>query len=193
MTRIPLTHRPSLTLRVTTLVCQRLFGRVPDVALLALHHRQYAVTTVFHEGLASRWRTVSPTHQALAVMTAATEIGCSWCIDFGYWTFHHAGVDPEKLRNLTQAASSAVYTEVDRRVIGYAAAMSRTPPEVTDQMVEELRTHFTDTALVELTALVALENQRSRMNAALGLTSQGFSESCELPFATQRASGGGVG
>jgi hypothetical protein len=33
---------------------------------------------------------------------------------------------------------------------------------------------------MELTSLVALENMRSRSNAALGLTSQGFKAECEL-------------
>jgi hypothetical protein len=38
---------------------------------------------------------------------------------------------------------------------------------------------------VELTAIVAVENLRSRMNSALGLTAQGFKDRCEIP-----ASGG---
>ena len=29
--------------------------------------------------------------------------------------------------------------------------------------------------------MVAVENQRSRFNSALGLTSQGFKDRCELP------------
>jgi alkylhydroperoxidase family enzyme len=65
-------------------------------------------------------------------------------------------------------------------VLEYAEAMTATPPTVTDELVESLRKDLSDEQLVELTALVALENQRSRTNAALGLTSQGFKEFCEL-------------
>jgi hypothetical protein len=36
---------------------------------------------------------------------------------------------------------------------------------------------------VELTTMVAVENQRSRINAALGLRSQGFSDTCAVPGA----------
>ncbi|GAA3791072.1 carboxymuconolactone decarboxylase family protein [Streptomyces chiangmaiensis] len=36
-------------------------------------------------------------------------------------------------------------------------------------------------AFVELTATVAVENLHSRINAALGLTSQGFKDSCDVP------------
>jgi len=65
-------------------------------------------------------------------------------------------------------------------VLTYAAAMTATPPAVTDEMAQELRTDLGDDGLAELTMIVAVENQRSRFNAALGLSSQGFSESCRV-------------
>jgi hypothetical protein len=37
--------------------------------------------------------------------------------------------------------------------------------------------------VVELTMMVAIENERSRFNAAMGLASQGYSDVCELPLA----------
>jgi alkylhydroperoxidase family enzyme len=51
---------------------------------------------------------------------------------------------------------------------------------VTDEMVAGLRERMSDAAVVELTAAIALENSYSRTNAALGFTSQGFKEQCEL-------------
>jgi alkylhydroperoxidase family enzyme len=59
--------------------------------------------------------------------------------------------------------------------------MTQTPPEVTDDMVADLRTRFSDAEVIELTAIIAVENQRSRINIALGLTSQGFRDHCDLP------------
>jgi alkylhydroperoxidase family enzyme len=73
-----------------------------------------------------------------------------------------------------------VYNEGERAAIRYAVAMTQTPPEVTDDMVADLRTRFTDAEVVELTATIALENQRSRTNTALGLASQGFRDHCDL-------------
>ena len=60
-------------------------------------------------------------------------------------------------------------------------AATRTPSEVTDQLVARLRTALGEAALIELAMIVAIENQRSRFNSALGLVSQGFSASCQLP------------
>jgi hypothetical protein len=56
-----------------------------------------------------------------------------------------------------------------------------TPPEVTDEMVDALVAQVGVPAVVELTMMVAVENQRSRSNGAMGLSSQGFSDRCALP------------
>jgi len=48
-------------------------------------------------------------------------------------------------------------------------------------LVARLREHLGDARLVELTALISLENMRSRTNAALGLESQGFKLACDVP------------
>ena len=45
----------------------------------------------------------------------------------------------------------------------YAEAMTATPPTVTDEQVERLRRTLTDEQLVELTAMISLENCRSRI------------------------------
>ena len=69
--------------------------------------------------------------------------------------------------------------------MAYAEAMTATPPAVTDEMVAGLRRELDDAELVELTMMVAVENVRSRFNSALGLTSQGFKDRCEIPAAAQ--------
>lgn len=47
-------------------------------------------------------------------------------------------------------------------------------------MAEALRADLGNDAFVELTVMIAVENERSRTNSALGLTSQGFKDHCEL-------------
>ena len=96
-------------------------------------------------------------------------------MDFGYWeSVTNHGVAAEKIHAVPHWRDSDVFSELERLVLGYAEAMTETPPAVTDEMVAQLREHLDDARVVELTSLVALENMRSRSNAALGLTSQGF-------------------
>jgi alkylhydroperoxidase family enzyme len=56
--------------------------------------------------------------------------------------------------------------------------MTITGQKVTDELFAEVRRHFSEAQVVELTAAVALENFRSKFNVALGIESQGF---CILP------------
>jgi alkylhydroperoxidase family enzyme len=52
--------------------------------------------------------------------------------------------------------------------------MTITGQKVTDELFADVRRHFTEAQVVELTAAVALENFRSKFNVALGVESQGF-------------------
>lgn len=181
MARIPLdTTTRSLPARLATWYSRHRLGRVADPLAAWAHHSGVMLTLIRLEMRVARWRRLDPTLQALAVMPAAARIGCSWCMDFGYWEFHHRGVDPRKLEEVPRWRKSTAYTDVERLVLEYAEAMTETPPAVTDEVVARLRQHLDDGQLVELTSLVAVENLRSRMNAALGLTSQGFKAECEL-------------
>jgi alkylhydroperoxidase family enzyme len=122
----------------------------------------------------------------LAVMAAAGKIGCGWCLDFGYWeaTMNHQ-VPAEKIRAVPDWWDSDVFTELERLVLGYAEAMTATPPAVTDELVAQLGEHLTDAQLVELTVIIAVENLRSRINSALGLSAQGFRDGCEIRAAAR--------
>jgi alkylhydroperoxidase family enzyme len=101
-------------------------------------------------------------------------IGCPWCIDFGSFVSRDEGVTVEQLRDLHRWRDSNAYTAEQRLCLAYAEAASRTPIEVTDELVEELRQALGEKAVVELAMMVAVENQRSRFNGGLGLVSQGF-------------------
>jgi alkylhydroperoxidase family enzyme len=180
MARISLEHRRTTFVRMMEWYSRRKYGEVLSPGKVALHNKGVLRTMMVMEGTAARWNRLDPTLRALAGMVASAEIGCSWCMDFGFWEHHHRGVDPVKLRAVPQWRDSDVYTDLERAVMGYAAAATATPPTVTDEQVARLRQDLSEEELVELTAQISLENYRSRTNAALGLTSQGFRETCEL-------------
>jgi AhpD family alkylhydroperoxidase len=181
MARIPLDPPRTLTYRFTEWFSRRRFGAVAEPAAAMAHNPRVLRSNVRAEMSVERWHALDPTLKDLAVMTAAVTVGCSWCVDFGYWVSAGKGVDPAKLRAVPHWRDSDVFTDTERAVLGYAEAVSRTPPAVTDAMVADLRARLDDAALVELTMMIAVENQRSRFNSALGLASQGFSDRCQFP------------
>jgi len=186
MARIPLDPPRTLTYRLTEWYSRRRFGAVAEPAAAMAHNPRVLMSNARHEMSVEKWRALDPTLKDLAVMAAAVTVGCSWCVDFGYWISTSKGVDPAKLRAVPQWRDSDLFSDTERAVLAYAEAVSATPPAVTDAMVADLREHMDDAALVELTMMIAVENERSRFNSALGLTSQGFSDRCAVPAPTVR-------
>lgn len=181
MPRISLDPPRTPVYRLARWYSRRRYGAVLDPAAALAHNPRVLLSSVRHETSVERWHAVDPTLKALAVMATAARIGCSWCLDFGYWESTRRGIEPAKLRDVPRWRDSEVFTDVERRVLAYAEAATADPVEVTDEMVADLRRDLDDAALVELTMMIALENSRSRFNSALGLTSQGFRDRCELP------------
>jgi AhpD family alkylhydroperoxidase len=181
MARISLDPPRTPLYRLAAWYARRTYGVMPDPLAAMAHHPRVLVTDARFETSLARWKRLDPTLKALAEMAAAASIGCTWCIDFGYWISTRRGIDPVKLREVPRWRDSDVYTDLERQVLAYAEAATSTPPAVTDEMVAELRRSLDDAALVELTMMIAVENVRSRFNSALGLTSQGFRDRCEPP------------
>ena len=181
--RVPLQHPRTLVVRLVEAYSRRRYGAVLEPGLVALHNRRVLRTMIRTESGVARWNRLDPTVRAVAVLAAAAEIGCSWCLDFGYWQSRHEGVPADKLAAVPswRSAAPGLFTEQEQAVLAFAEAMTATPPTVDDAMVAGLRRWLDDAQLVELTALVAQENARSRTNAAMGLTGQGFRDQCDLP------------
>lgn len=181
MARIPLDPPRTLLYRLAEWYSRRRYGDVLAPGTAIAHHPRILLSYVRYERSLARWNRLDPQLKTLAVMATAGSVGCSWCLDFGYWESTRSGIDPEKLSRIARWRDSDVYTDLERRVLGYAEAMSADPVAVTDEMVAALRRDLDDAQLVELTMMVAVENSRSRFNSALGISSQGFRERCEVP------------
>jgi AhpD family alkylhydroperoxidase len=178
--RIPQAPLDGVYGRIMTKVAERLWGEVPDNARVLFHHRPVTRAVFGFEQKVARWKALDPHLKTYAQMAAAAQIGCSWCLDFGYFLAHEEGLTLEKVREVPRWRDSDAFTDLERDVMGYAEAMTATPPTVDDAMVAGLDAALGHRAMVELTMIIAVENERSRFNSALGLASQGYADRCEL-------------
>ena len=128
---------------------------------------------------------LSPRHRALAELKAATTVRCEYCIDLGSQIARQWGIADEELLAMADYRNASCFSELDKLIMEYATAMSRTPVEVTDELFDALRAHFDAAQLVGLTHVINLGNMRARFNIALGIGSSGFSGNrvCALPEA----------
>jgi alkylhydroperoxidase family enzyme len=156
-------------------------GDVADpVRALAHHSGVLLANGALEMVVAKRWKALDHDLQWLALQATSSAIGCSWCIDFGYYEGMQGGIDARKVRELPRWRESDLYDERERTVLEYAEAVTATPVVVDDDLVKRLHASFSEQQIVELACLVALENYRSRINAGLGLESQGYAAKCEL-------------
>jgi AhpD family alkylhydroperoxidase len=134
------------------------------------------------------WDRCDENLKAFAHLAVASVVGCSFCLDFGYFHAHHEGLDERKAREVPRWRESDVFAPLERDVMEYAEAMSQTPPTVSDELSARLLDRLGAAALVELTAIIALANLYTRTNIAFGIESQGFSAACDLkPLAVPSA------
>jgi len=179
---VPLVQEPrGLLRRYAWRYSRRNLGDVADPVRALAHHSGVLMANGALEMVAAkRWKALDDRLRWLAVQAVSSAIGCSWCTDFGYYEGMQTGVDPRKVRDVPRWRESDVYDETERAVLEYAEAATATPALIDDDLVKRLHAVFTDEQIVELACWVALENYRSRINAGLGLESQGYSSKCEL-------------
>ena len=168
---------------------RKLLGEVPEPAEVMWHNRPVLKSFTAFGQKAQKWDQLDPNLKSFAHMAAVSLVGCSFCLDWGYFQAHNEGLETAKAREVPRWRESSVFTPLERDVMDYAEAMSETPPQVTDELSRRLLDQIGAAALVELTAWVAFANMAARTNTALGIESQGFSKVCERPLAQPTAAG----
>ena len=86
------------------------------------------------------------------------------------------GISERQLAELAAFEESPAFSELEKRVLRYAVALTRTPADVPEELFNSLREHFDPQQMVELTAAIAWENFRARFNRGFGIEAEGFSD-----------------
>ena len=109
-------------------VAQRMWGQIPDNAYVLWHHKPVMNAVFGFERKVAKWSSLDAHLKTYAVMASAGAIGCSWCMDFGYFMAREDGLDLAKVREVPRWRESEVFTDLERDVMAYAEAMTATPP-----------------------------------------------------------------
>jgi alkylhydroperoxidase family enzyme len=124
---------------------------------------------------------IDPTTSILVRTWAAMINECTFCVDIAKAVAIHQHMTMEKLEALPQYRTSALFTPRERAALAYAEEATRTK-HVSDATFAELRRHFDEREIVEITWLNALENYYNLINLPLQIESDGL---CAI--ATRRA------
>jgi alkylhydroperoxidase family enzyme len=185
MTRIEgvSTRGASPLLRLIYRAARRKIGRDVDPVAVYAHTPGLLVGLSAFEQATARQRQVPERLKALAELKAAAVVNCEFCCDIASAFALQAGVTDAQVLALPQYRNSSEFDELERLVLDYTVAMSRTPTSVDDGLFARMREHFDERQMVELTNVIALENARARFNSAFDMTPAGFTEGmvCVVP------------
>ena len=161
------------------------FGAVPEPVEVMWHNPKVAQDNLEFGGKMGSWDAADDSLKTFAHMAVAAQVGCSWCLDLNYFEALSQNLDMAKASQVPRWRESDVFTPLERDVLEYAEAMTSTPPTVTDELSARLLDQLGAAALVELTVCIGFANLATRCNTAHGITSQGFSDACQIPLAAR--------
>ena len=158
---------------------RRKYGAVLDSALLWARAPKVFLGVAFLYGMIDRKH--SPLHpglRSLVTVRVSQLNGCRFCVDINSATLLKRGVSVGKVEALDVWQQSALFSDRERVALEYAEAVTLRSDAIDEHLMERLKRHFDDDAIIELTALIAFQNLSSKFNSALGVPAQGF---CQVP------------
>ncbi|MFE2707975.1 carboxymuconolactone decarboxylase family protein [Streptomyces mirabilis] len=160
-------------------------GTVPEPVEVLWNHPELAEANQEFSAKVASWDAANASLKTFAHMAVAAQVGCSWCLDVNYFHALNQNLDLTKASQVPRWRQSEVFTPLERDVMEYAEAMTNTPTTVTDELSARLLDRLGPAAMVELTVFIGFANFATRCNTAHGITSQGYSDACEIPLAAR--------
>lgn len=154
---------------------RRKYGKPLTAALLWARAPQLFVPLALLYGAIDRRRSpIDPALRSLVTVRVSQLNACVFCVDLNAETLMRRGVAEEKVEALAGWRQSGFFDARERAVLDYAEAMTLSDRRVDDDVMGEVKRHFDDDAVIELTGLIAFQNLSSKFNSALGVPAQGF-------------------
>lgn len=89
------------------------------------------------------------------------------------------GLTPDKIEAALGLNESCELSERERLVLEYTDRVCATPVDVPDEFFAQLRSHFSEREIVELTSQIAHENYNAKLNRPLRVEANNL---CEIPL-----------
>jgi AhpD family alkylhydroperoxidase len=103
----------------------------------------------------------------LIKLRASQMNGCAYCIDMHWKDLRAIGENEQRLYGLDAWREAAYYTDRERAALAWTEAVTRVgDSHVPDEVYEEVRAHFSEKELADLTVAIATINAWNRLAIA---------------------------
>lgn len=141
--------------------------------LSAFAHRPPALEHIFSFLLQSKADAlISPRHLEIALLTASKAHACEYCVAHHTPRLLEEGISQETVDNLLDKDVPGL-DPVERLIRDYALIVTRDAARVSNDLFKQLREHFSEVQVVELTIRIALCSFFKRFNEALHVEIEG--------------------
>src|SRR4030095_13092899 len=97
---------------------RKMFGDVPEAVGVMWHYPAVLKDMMAFNRKAEKWDRLDRNLATFAHMAAAGVVGCSFCLDLGYFMAHNHGLDEAKVREVPRWRGAGAFTPPGRRVVG---------------------------------------------------------------------------
>lgn len=111
---------------------------------------------------------VKPELKRLIGYVASFASGCLYCQAHMILASERFGASEERLNAVYDFEESPHFTQAEKAALAFAHAAASVPNMVTDAVGARLRAHWSEEAIVEVTAVVALFGYLNRWNDSMG-------------------------
>ncbi len=133
----------------------RTYAHRPDIALAFAHLAQAVLDT----------GTVDRKLKTMVAYKVSTTNGCPYCIGHTSGMLRDVGFARHELDGIAQL-DLGLFSEKERLALHFAEQATRAPARVSDELVAQLRQHFTEGEIVEIAAVVGLMNFTNKVHEA---------------------------
>lgn len=145
----------------------RTMARRPEIAL---------AFTALNKAVMTDYGTLSAEQKRLIGYVASFASGCLYCQAHMILASERFGASEARLNAVYDFEESPHFTDGEKAALAYAHAAASVPNMVTDAVGTRLRAHWSEEAIVEITAVVALFGYLNRWNDSMGTALE------ELPY-----------
>lgn len=137
----------------------RTMARIPEIA---------EAFTALNVAVMAPRGAVTPELKRLIGYASSFASGCLYCQAHMILASERFGASEERLAGVWDPEASPHFSKAERAALAYARAAALQPNAVTEAVAARLRRHWSDEAIVEITAVVALFGFLNRWNDSMG-------------------------
>src|SRR5689334_10638000 len=121
-TRIPKAELTGVYGALVKRMSRKMLGGVPEPVEVAWHNRKVVNFSFAMGRKAQGWDACDENLKSFANLAVACLVGCSFCLDLGYFMANNDGLDLAKAREVPRWRESDAFTPLERDVLAYAEA-----------------------------------------------------------------------